>query len=241
MGYEFDNNTQYIDYGTHDPFYQASAAAGAWLYFLASVSDDKQILGKNDTFPTWKMTARTTLSQGYGVTAEHVIGGSVGVGVTCIPGQVASQYALPANQWMYFGFSRDDSVKAYYSYFGSRSALVDGPTATYGDLQHPLSPSTPGQSMGPWRVGGQANGVIVGPAHFWGRPLSKAEHLLMAQCTLPPSSLDLIWWVKMFSGALDSGPFNWTPAFAGTPLPPYVPDQGCGSFTQGQDYAFHVA
>lgn len=242
MGYEFDNSTQKIDYGTHVALYQGlDLTVGFWIKFIAGVSDNKIMLGQLDTFSILLCNSKGTATDGFGIIAEHVKGGGFSFGVTCVPGQVDPSFKLNADTWLYFGISRDAGAQSYYSYFGSRAAMIDGPIFTWLPGQEPFPITQPGQGLGPWVVGSQVDGIVMGPAHYWDVPLTKNQHLSMARCILPPeiSLVHLLWWTKMREGAIDDGPIHYTPTFAGTPLPLFVPDEGCASFGAGQDYRLY--
>jgi hypothetical protein len=61
----------------------------------------------------------------------------------------------------------------------------------------------------------------------------------MARCTLPANTAGLLWWTQMLEGAADISPNFWGNTFNGTPLPIYVPDDGCKSFGTGEDYRLY--
>ncbi len=244
MGYEFDNSTQNISYGKHSQLYQAGdLSIGMWIYFIAGVSDNTRIVGQLDSFPCILcLTSTTPLGDGYGVQAEHIKGGSASFGVKCKPGAIDPIYKVNAGEWRYFGFSRSIAARTYYSYFGSRTALFDGQTFTWLVGQDPFPLSQPGQNLGFFQVGTEANGVIVGPAHYWDVELSREQHLSMARCTLPEgvSRTHLLWWSKMTLGAADVSDNMWPNTFSGSPLPTYVPDEGCASFDNGRHYRLYT-
>lgn len=243
MGYEFDNGTQQISYGSHIELYQSQdLSLGFWIKFLAGVSDGFQIIAQEDSFPIIKAEVRTlTGGNGLGVHFFHVLGGSFTFGPDCVPGAINPAYSLGVNQWLYFGVSRSYSARLYETFFGSRSAMIDGQTYNWPIGANPLPFGTPGQGLGPWVVGHQINGAIIGPAHYWDVPLTREQHLSMARCTLPTGVLesDLLWWTKMFEGAADVSSNMWANTFSGTPLPTYVPDEGCASFGNAQDYRLY--
>ncbi len=242
MGYQFDNLTQTISYGTHTELYQAQdMSVGFWIKFLPGISDNKTFLGQLDAFPIVLCNVRATIADGLGVVVEHVKGGSFSFGVNCIPGQIDPIFELNINTWMYFGISREFGTRTYFSYFGSRTALVDGQTATWLPGEEPYPISQPGQILGPWVVGSQIAHAIVGPASYWDVPLTREQHLSMARCTLPTGvdPVHLLWWTKMFEGAADVSTNLWTNTFSGTPLPLYVPDEGCASFNNDLHYRLY--
>jgi hypothetical protein len=237
MGYQFDTAAEFISYGSHVALYQSQdLSLGFWLYYL-SATDGKQIIAQNDNFPIIQCSTRADITNGLGVNAHHVLGGSFEFGVDIVPGAVNPAFKMNVNQWMYFGISRAYGSKTYFSVFGSKTVLVDGPQATWAPGQDPFPFSTPGQGLGPWQVGAQGTGFIVGPASYWSRFLLKSEHLLLARCELPDPT-GLLWRTKMFEGAADIGPAMYTATFS-TPGPLYVPDDGCQSFGSGLDYRLY--
>ncbi len=242
MGYEFDNSTQRIDYGTHFALYQSQdLSLGFWIYYLSTADDDKNLINQEDTFPVIITRSIKSVPFGFGVTFEHLLGGAQSFGVQCIPGQINSTYRLNINHWMYFACSRSFSARSYTSWFGTRANLVDAQTGSWPIGKDPLPFGTPGQTMGPWVVGHEINGAIIGPANYWDTALTRQQHLSMARCTLPVGvdPVHLLWWTKMLEGAADTGPNMFANTFAGTPLPLYVPDEGCGSFGTSLDYRLY--
>jgi hypothetical protein len=242
MAYEFKlGPSQYIDYGIRTQFYtEFDMSMGLWFMVPASAPSDDRILGVYAPFPPVQLqTLRDGVGGhvGYGIKCSHQKGGGFSFGVECVPGNVNPAYKLEIGQWMYFGFSRDSSSTNYYSYFGSRTALVDGPTFHYTD-GGPFPPNIPGSGYGPFRSGMSFNAQI-GPCSFWDTPLTREQHLAMARCQLPTgvSLTHLLLWSKMFEGAADASPNAWPNTFHNSPV--YVADEGCASFGTGQDYRLY--
>jgi len=236
MAYEFDTGAQHISYGTHEELYQAQdLTVTFFVQFVSGVNNDFHFLLQADAFPIIQCNVIATVGNGYGVRAAHIKGGAFAFVCDCVPGLVNPAYKLNAGSQMYFGFTRDFPGATYFSYFGTRSAVVAGPTATWAPGQAPFPITQPGQTLGPWYVGNQVNGILVGPASYWSRPLTLQEHQQMAQCVLPSNQSGLLWFTKMFSGAADLSPNHWPVSFS-SPPPVFVPDNGCAPAAAGDDY-----
>lgn len=240
MGYKFTNGAQQINYGTHSELFQPlDLSAGYWVLFKAGfIPNDEYIIRHEDSFPIISSNVLTlTSGHGLGVSFFHETGGAFRFGVNCVPGALDSRYTLGTEVWRYFGISRTASAKLYQSYFGSRATMIEAQSNNYGPTQGPI-PAIIGQTLGPWVVGHGSFTMIVGPASYWDIPLTREQHLSLARCEMPTGvdPVHLLWRTKMLEGAADIGPNMWANTFIGSPLPEYVPDDGCTSFTTGLDY-----
>lgn len=241
MAYYFRQRSDggYIDYGSSSDFFiLGDFSITLWVKFdsIGVAADGDPLIQKQNAFfglaPIEALT-KFSATNGYGVFGGDERG-SGSVGVSCIPGAVDPAYKLNPGAWMFFGFARDAAGKSYVSYFGSRLALVDGPTFTYTGTPAPID------GGGLLAVGNLTFGEHIGPFSIWRRILTKAEMLLMAQCTPPADPThDMLLWSRMFEGADDASSYARHPTFHAAPV--FEPDNGCASFAAGEDYRLYNA
>ncbi len=246
MAYNFFSSNQ-IRYGVHSQLYaNTDLSVGVWIKLLAGVggSTTSLVLGVERgifSFTNFRMDIKVpglfvNPALGYGVEASHIAGGSFQAGVTCRPGEIHPTYAWGLNKWMYFGFTRDYGAAFYYSYFGTRTLIVAGQTASFGGIFPPLGLGSGGFPNGSWFLGQSSggSGLELGPMTLWSRTLIFSEHELLSKCLMPSTS-HLELKVNMDASAADTAPNMWPNTFVGSPL--YVADTPCQPFGAGSDYS----
>lgn len=235
MAYKFPTAADYISYGNALPFQtDQDCSITFWCNILgvSGASIGQRVAQVANAIPMFTATMAPAFlgHTGNGIQFGHVLGGAGFAGFVCAPGDVNPAYTWNSG-WLFFACTRQFTGSLYRSYFGSKHALIDGPTYNYGS-NIPV-PIQPGQNAGPFLI--QGFNSMMGPLSYWNRVLSKAECLQLANCQEPVNTAGLLLWVKMFPGAGDSGPYVWAPTFNGAPI--YQADDGCSSFTAGGHYS----